>query len=328
MSRNPAVEKILEKMVIQRIRGKDFDQLFRLMSNGFKREIAITGFDTRRFSRAARFYRLFSIIFPLLDAFHIDFPTILVAVSGDILIGAIHLVPHSKGVWSIDSVTVDPTFRGHGVYRRLMKEALKYISKKRGKSVRQSVRTDNVAPVKIAGELKFEVFEEDILLFSEFSEVPLIKFEKDVLVRAPKPTDKEQIYEICKFIQPRRIEAYRNVLEDLHGSLSSYIVGKLIGARSRRWVIEVRGKIAGYASVRCTSSSEAGYIGYFCVIPSNDSSKLESVLMNTILSFFAMKNIGKVVVSLDKERKQTIEIFKQAGFKPVASSYEMMKNII
>lgn len=326
-SKNPEVEKILEKLVIQRIRGKDFDQLFRLMSNGFKREIAIAGFDTRRLSRAARFYRQFSSFLPLIDVFHVDFPTILVAMSGDILVGAIHLVPHSNGVWTIDSVAVDTTFRGHGVYRRLMKEALKYISEKRGKQVEQSVWTDNVAPLKVAGELEFEVLEEDILLVLEFSEVPLIGFGKDILVRDPKPTDKEQIYEIRRSIEPRRIAAYENAPGDHDGSLVRYVVDKLVGSRSRRWVIEVRGKIAGYASVRYTSPSEAGHIEHFCVIPSNDSSKLESILMNTILAFFAMKNVSKVVASLDKERKQTLEIFKQARFKPVTSLYEMIKTM-
>jgi len=325
-SRNPEVEKILERMVIQRIRGKDFDQLFRLMSNGFRREIAIAGFVTRRLSQATRFYRRFSTFLPLLDAFHVDFPTILVAVSGDTLIGAIHLVPHGKGVWTVDSVAVDTTFRGHGVYRRLMKEALDYISERRGKRVVQTVWTDNAAPVKIAEEFKFEVFEEDILLSFEFSDVSLVEFEKDVLVREYKPADKDQIYELCRSIESRRTEAYENMFEGFHGSPSRYIMGKLIGSHSRRWVIEVGGKIAGYASVTYTSSSEAGHIKYFCVIPLDDS-KREMILIKAILAFFAMKNIGKVVVSLDKERKQTIEIFKQAGFKPVASLYEMIKAI-
>lgn len=327
ISQNSEVEQILEKMVIQRIRGRDFDQLFRLISDGFKKEIAIVGFDTRRLSRAAGFYRRFSAFLPLLDVFQVNLPTILVAVSGDTMIGAIHLVPYGQDVWSIESVVVDTPFRGHGVYRRLMKEALGYVSEKHGKGVRQSVWTDNIAPLKVAAELEFEVLEEEILFVCEFSQVPPIGFDKDVLVRESKPADEGQIYEICKSIEPRKIAAYQNVPEDHHGSLANYVVDKLVGSRSKRWVIEVQGKIAGYASVRYTSSSEAGYIEHLCVIPSNDSSKLESILINKIFVFFALKNISKIVAAPHKELRQTLETFKRAGFKPVASLYEMIKTL-
>jgi len=328
MSKNSEVEKIVEKMVVRRIRGKDFDQLFRLIAEGFKKENAITGFDARRLQKGARLYRRFSPLFPILNVFRVHFPNILVAVSDGILIGAINLVPHRKHVWSIDSVTVSAAFRGHGVYKRLMTEALNFVSQKGGKRVVQSVWTDNVAPVKVSKQLEFTVFEEDIMLATQFSKAPLVDVNKDAHVREFRSTDKEQVYEIFKSVTPDRLEVYDNVHEDLDISFLGHIADKLAGSHSKRWVIEAQGKTAGYASVKYTSSNEAGKIEHFFVTPSNDSTKLEDALINTIVAFLATRNIGKAIISLDKQRKQTIETFRQADFRPFASSYEMMKTII
>jgi glycosyltransferase involved in cell wall biosynthesis/ribosomal protein S18 acetylase RimI-like enzyme len=326
ISQDAEVERILEKMVIRRIRGKDFEQLFRLIREGFEKEIAIVGFDTRRLLRAARLYRHFSAVLTLLDTLHLDFPVVLTAVSGDTLIGAIHLVPYGKGTWSIDSVVVDKPFRGHGVYRRLMNEAVKYVFEKHGKGIRQSVWSDNVAPLKVAAELKFETIERTILLVLELGGVSKTRFDKDVQVRSFKPNDKEQIDEICKSIEARRLDAYKRMSEDHHGSFN-HLVDRIVGSRSKRWVIEAHGKPVGYASIRYTSSREAGYIEHFCVIQSNDSSRFERTLMDTILAFFATENVSRVVATFNEERKQTLEMCEQLGFKPVTTLYELFKII-
>jgi L-amino acid N-acyltransferase YncA len=81
----------------------------------------------------------------------------------------------------------------------------------------------------------------------------------------------------------------------------------------------------GYAKVTYTSPKEAGSIESFYVLSSNYSTELTRYLLNYALAFLAKRNIKKVVANLNKDWKETIEVFESFGFKPVASVYEMVK---
>jgi len=326
MSKGSNVDELLEKMVIQRIKGKHFNQLLKLIESAFAKEIGFIGFDRRRLGRAAWFYRLFEFVIPVFDAVHVGFPTILVATSNDVLIGEMHAVPHGKGIWSLDSSAVDSMFRGHGVYGRLMNEAVSYISRRGGRKIVTSLWTNNIAPVKVTAQYGFRTYEEDTLLFLKLNEKTAFKESLDDSIREAKSGDKAKAYEICKSVYKKKMDASEVAQKGFFGSFSSRLLNRILGTRSRLWVLEDNGAV-GYASVLFTNPQEAGSIDYFAVVPLDDSRELETRLLNHILEFFSKNNIEKVVASLDKERRQTIEVFQQAGFRPVASVYEMIKDL-
>jgi len=326
MSKESNVDELLKKLVIQRIRGKYFNQLLKLIESAFQKEIELTGFDKRRLSRAARFYRLFEFVIPVFDAVHADFPTILVATSNDVLIGEMHAVPHGKGIWSLDSSAVDPMFRGRGVYGRLMNEVISYICRKGGRKIVTSLWTNNIAPIKVTAQYGFRTYEEDILLFLKLSEKTLLKERFNGSIREAKPSDQKKLYEICRLVYKKKIDAHEMTPRDFFGSFSNRLLNRILGTRSKLWLVEDDGAVA-YASVLFTNPQEAGSIDYFAVVPFDGFKNLETRLLNHILEFFSKNKIEKVVVSLNKERKQTIEVFQQAGFKPVASIYEMVRDL-
>lgn len=312
--------------MIRRIKRSEFDQTFKLVADAFPRETEITGLDVRRLRRMARFYSLISGFFLIFDSLHIDFETILVAVSKNKIVGEIHLVPLGKRIWSINSVAVDSQFRRRGIYRSLMKEALKYVAQRHGKKIVQSIRIDNIAPIKMAGELKFEISKEKNLLHLEISEVPSVDIRRHILIRAVKPVDIKQISEISKALSSKKIETNDVAFDDFHESFLSRIRNKIARVHSEKWVLDLEGTIVGYAGVTYTSPHEAGNIEPFHVLASKDRSELACKLLRHILVFLLAKNIRKVNVSLNKELSDVIEVFQRFGFKHFVFQYEMEKN--
>ncbi len=327
MLTNSEVERLLKKMVIRRIKSKDFNQVLKLFSEAFKNETKVTGVDVQRFSRVAKLYRLVEILLPVFDLFHKDFETILVAVSGNRLIGEIHVVPHGKNVWSLDSSAVDTNFRHRGVYSKLLNEALRYVFKKHGEQVVTSLWTTNVAPVKMTNRLKFKVFETQILLGFEQGEIPTVEFDKNVSIRGVKSADLEEIYQICKALSPKKMRAYKMAPSDFHDSFSGRVMSKISWSYSKKLVMEVKGKIVGYAHVTFIPPEETGKIESFYVLPSNRSSNLTSFLLSEILEFLAKRNIRRLITCINEEWRETIEIFQSFGFKPIASVYVMIKEL-
>lgn len=319
--------KTCEDIVIRRIRKNDFEQLFNLITEGFKRGIDIVGLDIQRLRRMAKFYGLASSFLPLLDFLHLDFETILAAVVGNKVVGEIHLVPHGKKIWSLDSATVDRNFRGRGIYRKLMKEALKYISKRRGERIITSLWTDNIAPIKITSELKYKIFTREILLLGELSEIHGVPKNEGIVIREIRPDDIEQVYCIYKSFNPRKTDAHKITPDDFIDSISKRIRSKIAHINSERLVIEVEGKIVGYAHVTYSSAKEASNLESFRALLSVDQFRLVHSLLSWVSSSLAVRNIKKVVISLDEERKETIEAFQRFGFKPIASVYQLVKEL-
>jgi ribosomal protein S18 acetylase RimI-like enzyme len=328
MLSDPEIERTLKEMVIRPIKSKDFDQVLELFSEAFKNKTMITGVDVQRYSRIAKLYRLVEIFLPVSDFFHKDFETILVAVSGDRLIGEIHVVPHGKDVWSLDSSAVDTNFRRRGVYDKLLNESLRYIFKRHGEQIVTSLWTTNVAPVKMTNRLKFEVFETQVLLRLEQCYIPTAEFDKDVLTRDVKLADLDEIYRICRILSPKKMKAYRMAPQDFRDSILSRLMSKITWSHSKKWVIEVKGKIFGYAHVTFIPPEETGKIESFYVLPSDRSSELTSFLLHEVLKFLANKNIRMLITCINEERRETIEIFKSFGFKPIASVYEMVRKLV
>lgn len=329
MSKNSEIEEMLKKMVIRPIRKKDFDQLFELINKSFREQTRFTGLDLQRLSRIAKLRRLIGMLRPLFDAFHRDFEIILVAASGNRLIGEIQLVPLGKKIWNINSIAVDSKFRRCGIGSRLTKEALRYVSERNGKKVSLHVWTDNFPALKIYKKFSFAVFEKEILLLCELLRKPIIKIETDddVLIREVKPDDISHIRKIFEAVKPKKMQEYKIAPEDFRDSIFSHIKSRMAWACSKKWVLEMHGEILGYTHVMYVPRQKAGKIESFYVLPSDKSSELTSISLNKVLEFLATRNIKRVIASLNEEWKETIHIFEGFGFKPIASVYRMIKEL-
>lgn len=316
-----------EDILIRRIKGDEFEQLFKLVYEGFKKEIDVVGFDIQRLQRMARFYRQVSNFLFILNFLRIDFEIILVAVLGDKVVGEIHLVPHGKNIWSLDSAAVDKAFRRRGIYRKLMNAALKYISERRGKRILRSVLAGNVAPMKMTSELQCESLGKERLLLLESSETIAESVSGDFVVREMKPEDSEQIYQICKTLYSRKLQAYEMSSKDFVDSIWKRLRNRISHVNSVKWIAEIAGKIVGYAEVTYTSPQEAANIEFFCASSEVDLSAFTRAILGKTQSLLSAKNIRKIKISLDEEWKEALEAFQHLGFEPIASFYKSVKEL-
>jgi len=318
---------VSEDVMIRRVKKGDFEQFFKLIVEGFKREVDIVGLDIRRFKHIAKFYGVATVFLPLLDFLNIDFETILVAVAQNRIVGEIHLVPHGKRIWSIDSATTDKNFRGRGIFRKLMKEALRYASKRHGERVITSMWMDNIATIKITRELGYTLFAKETLLVGELSKTHCVQSNENLLIREIKRPDVEQVYPIFRRFNPKRTQAYGITHDDIVDSVFERFRNKFALTNSRRLVMETRGKIVGYAHATYTSAREACNLELFCTLPSVDPLGLVGSLLGYMSSLLAVRNIKKVVVNIDEDHTETIAAFQHFGFKPIASIYKVVKEL-
>lgn len=314
-------------VVIRPIKKGDFDALFTVLSKAFTREIEIRGFDSQRFQRNAKLYCLTKLLMPAFDFFRKDYPTILVATLENKVVGEVHLVPLGKKIWTIDSLAVDPTYSGRGIGYNLIKGSVEYIVKRRGKKALSSIRTDNAPALKIAERLGFSPFQKNHVFFQEMKNPPEASIPPDVLIRRFQSTDAEEVFKVCKVADPTKTKAYNMSPKDFLTSAFEWVLNRMLQLRSEKLVLEVEGRIVGYAQIAYTSQHEAAKIECFCILPNPDFPRLAEALLTDILNFLARKNIKKVRVSLDEKREETIEAIKQKGFRPLASFHEITKKL-
>ena len=165
------------------------------------------------------------------------------------------------------------------------------------------------------------------MLHLEMDVNALFDMKSDVSVKALRKKDIQQVYEICKKLDPKRMETYKFAPEDVFESFTGRLRKKIANVHSKRWVLRRDGKVVGYASITYTSPKKAGNIESFYILPSKDSSELASVLLTHVLNFLSIRNIRKVLVSLNKESSEIIEVFQRYGFGHVAFVYEMAKKL-
>ena len=314
-----------EEILIRRVRRSEIYQVIKLVIDAFSGEISITGLDVRRLWGMARFYRLLSYFYSILDILGVDFETILVAVAHGKVVGEIHAAPHGRGVWSLDSAAVDARFRRRGIFKNLLKEALKYISERQGERVFTSLWTTNIAPVKVTNKLKFEVFEEKALLYLEDINAWHLETKGDVNIRNAERTDVKKIHEVRKALCPKQIEICKTAAENFSESIVQRLRNRITRVNSKKWIMESKGKVIGYAKVTYTSTEEAANIESFYVLPSEGFSEHIDILLNEVLAFLKLQNIRKVTASINNEWKEVIRRFESSGFRFIASIYEMVK---
>jgi len=315
-----------QQIVIRRIRRKEFERLFEITGETSYAK-KVTGLSERRFLRIAKLYGLVEMVVPFFDMLQKDvFDTILVAASRDRIVGEIHLVSLGRSIWAISSAAVDPAFGRRGIFKSLMGQGLNYISSRHGERVFGSFRTDITAVDKVMCKMfGFEIFEKLLLLQLNLRQIPNVEFNENTTIREANRTDAERIYRLIKSISPNKTGIKRTAPSDFIDSPLSRMAERLMWSDSKRWVMEVQGKIVGYVHFAYTPPQESGELESFYVIPSSESLRLIRSLLGAVLRFLYERNVRRIVVYLDDEWRSTIETFESFGFKHIASYNNTVK---
>lgn len=318
----------LSKIVVRRIKKKDFTQFFRVLRRAFSKEIEILGLDLQRFLPIVRFYDLVDPLSRVLDTLDVYLPTILVAVSqDDVIVGGVHIAPFGNGVWTIDSLVVDPDYRRLGIGVRLISEAVKYVWDGRGERALTYVRADNLPSLRIRRKLHGEFFDRRVLLLSELNETLSVDNRVGFSIREVKSKDLSQILELCHKLDSKKAAEFRITAGKFQYSPLEHLLGKLGLSFSKRLVLEAEEKIVGYIYLTCGSPKEAARIESFYVIGNSDLHYRTTLLLSRAFHVLQERNIKKVTVSLSEDWKGMIQILESIGFKRYASFYGVAHNL-
>lgn len=318
----------LNKIVIRRIRKKDFPQFISVVRRAFSEEIEIVGLDLQRLSPVVKFYNLVDPLSRALDTIGVYLPTILVAVSqDDVIVGGVHIAPFGNGVWTIDSLAVDPKYRRLGIGVRLISEAVKYVWNGRGERALTYVRSDNMPSLSIRRRLRGEFFDRRTLLLLELNEASFAQDKGGFSIREVKSKDLSQILELCHQLDSKRAATFRMAAGKFQYSPFEHLLGKLGLSFSKRLTLEAEDKIVGYIHLTYTSPEEAGRIESFYVIGDSDLQYRATILLSRAFQILHERNIKKVTVSLSQDWKEMIQVLENIGFKPYASFYGVAHNL-
>lgn len=316
------------KIIVRRIRKKDFAQYLRVLKVSFSEEIEIVGLDLRRLLSIIRFYNLIDLASRVLDTLNIYLPTILVAISeDDMIVGGVHIAPFGNSVWTIDSLVVDPNYRRSGIGVRLISEAIKYVWNGRGERALTYVRADNLPSMKIRKRLRGEFFDKRVLLLSELNKALDIDAKDDFLIREVKSKDLLQIFNLCRELDFKKATEFRITSRAFLNSPLEHLLGKLGLASSKRLVLEAKGRVVGYIHFTYASPKEAAKIESFYIAGPSDLYHRTTLLLGRVFGALQERNIKKVTISVSEDWKEMIQILENVDFKPIASFYGIAHNL-
>jgi len=318
---------IQEEITVRSIKPEEFGQLFELFNESFRKEIEVFGFDPSRFSPVVRLYRLVNELLPIVRVFRKELPAILVATVGDKMIGYINSIPLGNGAWSLSSMAILREARGRGVGLRLMQEALKDVKLKNGRIVLVDVWADNRASLNMCKKLEFAIYEKQALLLSESIKMPSVRHSTDIQVRESKRADAKQIAAMFQKLYPRRIWIKPKTIADPVDFLQASLTNILTSSKTKEFVVELKGRIVGYARLSYTSPREIGKVDLFCLLPSGRFTEVATQFVRELLEFFASIDIRKVMVNISEELQEAIKVFALFNFKHITSVYLLEKEL-
>ncbi len=312
----------MKDITVRRIKKQDFAQFFEVFSRSFGQEIEIMGLDLQRFMSIVRFYDLISVLSRMLEVVNVYLPTILVAVSKeDAVLGGVHLVPFGRGVWTIDSLVVDPSYRRRGIGVRLISEAVAYVWTGRGEKALTYVRADNMPSLRIRRRLHGEFFDRRLFLMAEVDERPIGNISGDFVIRDVQPRDVSDVYRFCSTLDHQKAVTFELSPSSFLSSVTERVASRLGWSSSKRWVLESQGQVVGYVHLTYSSPKEAARIESFYILGPSDLYAPTALLLNRVFDTLRAERIRKVVVSLNEDWKELIRVFEDLGFTSLMSFY-------
>lgn len=136
MTRNAVTEDV----VVRFLKPRDVTSLCKLLTGSFRKEYEEQGLDVWGFERQ---YRLVAWANRILTPLHLDFFQVVVAVSGDRVVGTMASFPVDRFRWYQGFGAVDPDFRGRGLYKRVIRKSLEGVARRGGRWGGGEIRIDN-----------------------------------------------------------------------------------------------------------------------------------------------------------------------------------------
>jgi len=273
-----STNETVDDVLVRDFRKSDLHDLLEVLRMSFAEELEVSGFDPDHAKKMVnQMFRIIGRIFlgfsKLFGKEPIEF---LVAEVNKRLVGTT-IVNNRGKVGYISTVMVHPTYRRKGIARKLVKNALDYIQKKKMEKAVLHVVSTNVPAKSLYTKLGFKEFEKTMYLVGNVDSFSQPENAKGIQIRNFQKNDMDAVYELIKSSEdPKHVETFNFKKNDLK---TSFIQRIFHFSTENRIVALHDNRIVGYAQAIYTTPNEAGRIRNVQVNPDMRSIRIEEMLI-------------------------------------------------
>jgi ribosomal protein S18 acetylase RimI-like enzyme len=309
-----SMKETVDDVLVRDFSKSDLDDLLEVLGLSFSEELEVSGFDPDRAKKMVD--QMFGIIGRVFlgfsKLFGKEFVKFLVAEVDQRLVGTA-MVNNRGKVGYISTVMVHPNYRRQGVARKLMKNALDYIQKKKMKKAVLHVVSKNVSAKNLYTELGFRKFEKTAHLVGSIDCFSQAENVEGARIRNFEKNDTDAVYALMKSSEdPKNLEIFDFKKEDL----KTPFVQRMFHFSTESKIVALHDEsVIGYAQAICTTPNEAGRIRNIQVCPEMRSMGIEEMLINAAVNEIRKVGTKKVTATASLKRPELIAAMKRMGFK-------------
>lgn len=308
------MNEIVDNVLVRDFRRSDLHDLLDVARLSFAQEFEVTGLDPDHAKKMVD--QMFGIIGRIFLGFSKLFGKepvkFLVTEVNNKVVGTTMVTKRGK-VGYISTVMVHPTYRRKGIARKLMKNALDHIQKKKMKKAVLHVASTNVPAKSLYTKLGFKEFEKIAYLVGNVDSFSQHENVEGIRIRDFQKNDIDAVYELIKSSEdPKHLETFDFKKKDLK---TPFVERVFHFSTENKIVALYDNSIIGYAQAIYTTPNEAGQIRNIQVRPEMRSKGIEEMLIYSGINEIRKIETKKVQGTASLKRPELIAAMKRLGFK-------------
>jgi ribosomal protein S18 acetylase RimI-like enzyme len=307
------VNKGAENVLIRDFRKSDLNDLLDVASQSFAEEFEVTGFDPERVREMVdRMFGIFGRLFFGFSRVLGKEPLKLFVAEVDNRVVGMTMVNNRRKVCHIANVMVHPTYRKKGIATKLMKNALNYVQRKKGRAVLH-VLSKNTPAKSLYTKLGFKKFENITYMVGDIDSLLKPKNAEEIQIRPFQKSDINEVYDLIRVSEdPNHLKIFDFTKNDLKTPLLT----RIFHFSTEKKIVAIQDdRLVGYANASYTTQKEAGHIGNVNVRPENRSSGIETALINAAINQIRQCETERILATVSAMRQEQIEALINLGFR-------------
>jgi ribosomal protein S18 acetylase RimI-like enzyme len=307
------MNKVAENVLIRDFRKSDLNDLLDVASQSFAEEFEVTGFDPDRVREMVdRMFGIFGKLFFGFSRVLGKEPLKLFVAEVDNRVVGMTMVNNRRKVGYIANVMVHPTYRKKGIATKLMKNALNYVQRKKGRAVLH-VLSKNTPAKSLYTKLGFQKFENITYMVGDIDSLLKPKNAEEIQIRTFQKSDMNEVYDLIRVSEdPNHLKIFDFSKNDLKTPL----LNRIFHFSTEKKIVAIQDdRIVGYVNASYTTPKEAGHIGNMNVHPENRSSGIETALINAAINQIRQCETERILATVSAMRQEQIEALINLGFR-------------
>lgn len=304
---------VAEHVLIRDFRKSDLNDLLGVASQSFAEEFEVSGFDPDHVREMVNsMFGIFGRLFLGFSKMLRREPVKIFVAEVDNRVVGMTMVNNRKKIGYIANVMAHPTYRRKGIATKLMKSAVNYIQKKRGRAILHVIST-NTSAKSLYTKLGFKKFENIAYLVGDIDSLLKPKNSKEIQIRPFRKSDTDEVYNLIKISEDPN---HLRVFDFSKNYLETPLLQRIFRFATEKKLVAIQDdRILGYTQASYTTHKEAGRIGDIHVYPESRLSRIEEALINAAIDQIKQCGTKKILATVSTTRQELIETLIHLGLR-------------